>query len=192
MHRVTKGIIMKSRNILQITHKPQRRYVVSPLLTDKTNLRNMRKDLQKMTLSTTDITGKSKSNSSPFKTWPVKMVESKGDYREEAHLEELISGPLYSYQKTLPPLPIPTIEETISTFLPTALPLCESEEEVNNLKEACRAFPNQAAHLHEKLLARKDEMDNSSWLQLWWNTEGYLKGKHNYLLIVKCFSFRID
>ena len=123
-------------------------------------------------------TSSSDISTSSFKTWPVPMVESRGDYREEAHLEQLIHGPLYSSQGTLPRLPIPSINETISTFLPTALPLAETEEEADKLKEACEAFPIQAAKLHNRLESGKNEMDsNSSWLQLWWNTEGYLKSK---------------
>ena len=161
--------VMQSRNILRTTPKPQRRYVVSPLLETKA------KHFQKTSFKYNSTIAPNETSS--FKTWPVAMIESKGDYREEAHLEDLIGGPLYSYQKSLPRLPIPTIEETISTLLPTALTLAESKEEADKFKEACRLFPDQAANLHEKLLARKSEMENSSWLQLWWNTEGYLKGK---------------
>ena len=147
--------------------QPQRRYVISPLLSK----------VNKMALSSSS-TSSSDISTSSFKTWPVPMVESRGDYREEAHLEQLIHGPLYSSQGTLPRLPIPSINETISTFLPTALPLAETEEEADKLKEACEAFPIQAAKLHNRLESRKNEMDsNSSWLQLWWNTEGYLKSK---------------
>lgn len=167
MHQLrilSKGLTKQTKSVLQMTYKdPQRRYITSPLVLNKNG-----NDLLKKALTT--------ASSAPFKTWPVAMVESRGDYREEAHLEALISGPLYSSQKTLPRLPIPTIEETLSSFLPTALPLAESEEEANKLKEACRVFPQQAAQLHERLIDRKNEMHDSSWLQLWWNTEGYLKG----------------
>ena len=171
MHQLrTKGIkLLQSRNITQQISetKPQTRYVVSPPLGK----------VHKMT------TLKSSSTIS-MKTWPVAMIESRGDYREEAFLDELIGGPLYSAQKSLPRLPIPSIEETISTFLPTALPLAQSEEEVNNLMAASEVFPQQAEQLHQRLIARKDdEMDNSSWLQLWWNTEGYLKSEKIHCFI---------
>ena len=98
------------------------------------------------------------------------MVESKGDYREEAFLEDYIGGPLYEGQKDLPRLPIPSIEETLERFLPTALPLARSEEERSALLAACDSFPEQARQLQERLEARRDdEMSDSSWLQLWWN-----------------------
>jgi hypothetical protein len=153
---------LQSRSQFSQRH-PQKRYVVSPLINK----------VQKMTTRTRT------TSTSNFKSWPVAMVESNGDYRDETYLEDLVGGPLYSAQKSLPKLPIPTIEETISSFLPTALPLAESEEEVRNLKEACKAFPDEAAQLHERLMSRKDdEMKNTSWLQLWWNTAGYLQGKN--------------
>jgi len=127
------------------------------------------------------------ASSPAFKTWPAPMIESRGDYREEAHLEDLIGGPLYSYQKTLPRLPIPSIEDTISRFLPTALPLAESAEEANSLKDACKVFPAQAEKLHRRLIHRKEEMDKSSWLQLWWNTAGYLQVRDPVVVNVSYF-----
>ena len=167
---------LQSRRISQFSRKPQNRYVVSPLV----------ERVRKMTTAATTT-----KISPDLKTWPVPMIESRGDYREEAHLDDLVNGPLYTSQKTLPQLPIPTIEETISAFLPTALPLAQSEEEIRNLKEACKAFPKQAAQLHERLISRKNnEMENSSWLQLWWNTAGYLQGKkrnfHICIYVVLC------
>ena len=158
---------LQSRSISHSLLAPQKRYVSSPLV----------KKFQKTSLRA----GAALSSSAakiPMKTWPVSMVESKGDYCEEAHLEEYIGGPLYAKQKSLPRLPIPSIENTISTFLPTALPLAQTEEEAINLKKACAEFPAQAAKLHERLLARKDEMSDTSWLQHWWNTLGYLQGEN--------------
>ena len=98
------------------------------------------------------------------------MIESNGDYRDEAFLEEYIGGPLYENQKNMPRLPIPSIQETMARFLPTALPLAKTEEEKISLKAACEAFPEQARVLQERLKSRRNfEMANSSWLQRWWN-----------------------
>lgn len=101
------------------------------------------------------------------------MVESTGDYRQEAFLEEHIGGPLYEHQKHLPKLPIPTIEETLDRFLPTALPLAKTEAEKSSLIAACESFPEQAKILQERLNDRRNnEMSNTSWLMLWWNQVG--------------------
>lgn len=104
------------------------------------------------------------------------MVEAHGDYRDESFLEAHIGGPLYENQKKLPRLPIPSIEESMKRFLPTALPLAKTKEEKMALKEACAAFPEQAKVLQERLIERSEnEMKDSSWLQLWWNqvSSGY-------------------
>lgn len=104
------------------------------------------------------------------------MVESHGDYRAEAYLEEHIGGNLYSKQHSLPKLPIPSVSETISRFLPTALPLAKSDEEKATLIKACEEFEGQAEELQKRLVERKEgEMKDSSWLQFWWNTLGYLQ-----------------
>lgn len=105
-----------------------------------------------------------------IKSWPTRVVESNGDYRNETYLEKLIGGPLYEKQMSLPRLPIPSLKDTIERFLPTALPLARTEEEKVALMEACRKFQEQAEEFHERLLRRRnEEFPDSSWLQKWWN-----------------------
>lgn len=125
---------------------------------------------------------------STFKTWPKSKVESRGDYRQEAYLEDVIGGTLYSKQKMLPPLPIPSLEETAGKFLATALPLAETEEEARSLIEAVEIFPSEATKLQHRLQNRKeDEMKDSSWLQHWWNTIGYLQVRDPVVVNVSYF-----
>ena len=119
--------------------------------------------------------GERESNKTPFPSWPQPVIETKGDYTEEAHLEGLIGGPLYANNENLPRLPIPTLQETIERFLPTALPLCESDEEKQTLIEACNIFEEEAKQLQARLQRRREEWPNSSWLQKWWNQDMYLK-----------------
>jgi hypothetical protein len=108
-----------------------------------------------------------------LKPWKNEMVEAHGDYRAETYLEEHIGGPLYENQKNLPKLPIPSIQDTMERFLPTALPLVKTKEEASALKDAVKEFPEQAKLLQERLHARRDgEMKDSNWLQLWWNQVG--------------------
>lgn len=104
------------------------------------------------------------------------MVESSGDYRDEAYLEDHIGGQLYSQQHSLPKLPVPNISDTLTRFIPTALPLAKSDEEKEALRKACQEFESQASELQRRLVERKEvEMKDTSWLQLWWNTLGYLQ-----------------
>jgi carnitine O-acetyltransferase len=122
-----------------------------------------------------------KNHTSRSDTFPIEgawegktMVESDGNYLGETFLE---LGPLYARQDELKPLPVPSLKETIKRFLPTALPLAESEEEVATLKEASEAFESQAQFLQERLEARKKECEGrkTSWLQEFWQTDCYLK-----------------
>ena len=138
----------------------------------------------------------STSAKSPFKRWPMAMIESHGNYRDDAAIiESLVGGPLYSAQKDLPKLPIPhdDLKDLIQTFLPTALPLAESPEEARNLIETCKSFPEQAAELQNRLIHRRNvEMKDTSWLQLWWNTEGYLKIRDPVTVNVSYFFHLAD
>ena len=123
-----------------------------------------------------------------LKPWKSHMVESKGDYRDEAFLEKHIGGPLYECQESLPRLPIPSIADTLKRFLPTALPLAKSEEEKKALLAACEVFPEQAKELQDRLITRRDqEMKDSSWLQLWWNQLIYLQYRESVVINVSYF-----
>jgi len=122
-----------------------------------------------------------KKQQSPFHKWPSPMMESHGNYREEAFLEDIIGGGknnnLYGQQQRLPSLPVPSLQETMDRFLPTALPLCENEAERNSLLQAAQEFVDETKELQHCLEQRRDDsqQNGTSWLQHWWNTEGYLK-----------------
>jgi carnitine O-acetyltransferase len=119
--------------------------------------------------------------------------DSDGDYRNDEVALRLNSSeaPLYSQQSALPALPVPSLSESIATFLPTALPLAETDDEMAALRAATNAFPEQAAVLQERLLQRAAESSSSSsWLQQWWNTQGYLQPRTSNVLRVSYF-FRL-
>jgi carnitine O-acetyltransferase len=119
--------------------------------------------------------------------WPKsKVIYSDGDYVKEAFLEDP-DLPLYQHQTKLPLLPVPNIEDTIARFLPTALPLAENENEISSLHQACLAFPSQAQHLQERLLARASIRTDTSWLSSWWNTLGYLQVRDPNIVHVSYF-----
>ncbi|KAL3823254.1 hypothetical protein ACHAXA_011099 [Cyclostephanos tholiformis] len=123
-----------------------------------------------------------------LKPWPHSMVESHGDYRSEAYLEDHIGGKLYSMQRSLPRLPVPNISDTITRLVPTVLPLARSDEERATFIKACEDFEGQAGELQRRLMERKEgEMRDSSWLQLWWNTLGYLQVRDPVVVNVSYF-----
>jgi carnitine O-acetyltransferase len=112
-----------------------------------------------------------------IKAWEgISFVESQGDYAEESFLED---GPLYQHEDELPSLPVPSLEETINRFLPTALPLAKNQEEIKALEAACESFPQEARVLQERLVARAEECaaKNTSWLQEYWQEDVYLKSR---------------
>ena len=130
-----------------------------------------------------------------FPSWGVPMVEADGDYRKDAWLEQKIGGPLYEHQQNLPRLPVPSLEDTLTKFVPTALPLAESESERQALLQAVEAFPTQAKNLQERLQQRAQdpEWKDSSWLQPWWNKLAYLQFRETVMINVSYFfDFKDD
>ena len=133
------------------------------------------------------------ATSAVFTAWKRPKVESHGDYRDEAWLEEHIGGPLYQHQADLPRLPVPQVETTLERFLPTAMPLARTHEEEASLQAAVDSFPTQAAALQERLLQRRqDTLKNSSWLQQWWNQLGYLQVRDPVVINVSYFFHLAD
>lgn len=124
---------------------------------------------------------------SSIRPWKQASVESRGNYPDETWIEEEVGGPLYQHQKNLPRLPVLSIEDTLRRFLPTALPLAKSPQEAEALRSAVEKFPQQAAHLQERLIKRYHDNPKSSWLQHWWNTAGYLQVRDSIVVNVSYF-----
>ena len=133
-----------------------------------------------------------------MRPWRTPVVESHGDYRQEAWLEDFIGGggggkpgnsPLYQHQKEIPKLPVPDVSATLERFLPTALPFAKNSVEATALMSAVHKFAAQAGVLQERLLARASshEWKESSWLQHWWNTTGYLQVRAPVVVNVSYF-----
>lgn len=70
------------------------------------------------------------------------MIESDGNYLDTTWLE---IGALYANQGDLKSLPVPKLTDTVNRFMPSALPLAETEEEIAELEEACAEFESQAS-----------------------------------------------
>lgn len=126
-----------------------------------------------------------------IKPWPQPCVECHGDYRHEAFLEKHVGGPMYENNQSsrLPRLPVPTLNETLERFLPTALPLASNKAEEETLLQACNAFPQEASKLQQRLVEHDEQVEfqNSSWLQQWWNTVAYLQVRDPVVVHVSYF-----
>lgn len=134
-----------------------------------------------------------RSQSVLLKKWPNPIVESKGNYKDELYLEKHLGGQLYSHQKDLPRLPIPSVSETLPKVLSTSLPLAECKEESELLKKHVDDFPTQATELQRLLEERRENnIDNSSWLQHWWNTLMYLDYRESVVINVSYFFHFAD
>lgn len=123
--------------------------------------------------------------------WPMPMIESSGDYRAEAYLEELVGGSLYEKQSQLPRLPVPEICETLGLLRDTVIPLAESESEKQEFLSALQEFEesDHAQTLQQRLVNRcNNEIgDDSSWLSIWWNQLGYLQVRDPVVINVSYF-----
>ena len=80
----------------------------------------------------------------------------------------------FENEETLPSLPVPTLEQTVSKYLESCEPLMDAEA-LEDAREACDEFLASPVtkQLQEKLLERAKGSKN--WLEHWWLDKAYLE-----------------
>ncbi|KAK9513785.1 hypothetical protein VZT92_027291 [Zoarces viviparus] len=91
----------------------------------------------------------------------------------ENNLSESLRERTFQYQSSLPSLPVPSLEMSLSKYLNAVQPFA-SEEEFKATKDIVRKFQEGVGkELHQKLLQRAKTKKN--WLEEWWLDAGYLE-----------------
>jgi carnitine O-acetyltransferase len=91
-------------------------------------------------------------------------------------------GPTYAYQRSLPHLPVPSLNSTLSKYLETVQPHL-TKEQYEKTKRVVEEFANSDSgsgsgigkKLQERLeLRAKDWKTYPNWLADWWNEAAYM------------------
>ncbi|KAM6936125.1 peroxisomal carnitine O-octanoyltransferase [Lycodopsis pacificus] len=91
----------------------------------------------------------------------------------ENNLSESLRERTFQYQSSLPSLPVPLLEMSLSKYLNAVQPFA-SEEEFKATMDIVRKFQEGVGkELHQKLLQRAKTKKN--WLEEWWLDAGYLE-----------------
>ena len=119
----------------------------------------------------------SQSARSQFHTTAAKMTVSHADMFKNGTTANGMKGPLFASQQSLPRLPVPSVEQTLTKWLQSTLPHQPSQEAKSQTEKAVKeALSGSDAEtikkLQERLLARKDAKEN--WLSEWWNEVAYM------------------
>ncbi|RHY10799.1 hypothetical protein DYB37_001293 [Aphanomyces astaci] len=82
----------------------------------------------------------------------------------------------FQYQDELPPLPLPSLEQTIDAYIKSCEPML-SASELEHTKGVCHDFlhgvgPQLQAILEERAGSEKN------WIEEWWETFGYMKPRY--------------
>lgn len=101
-----------------------------------------------------------------------------------AILVRLVSGPftpqLLSYQKSLPRLPVPSLEGTCSRYLESARPLLD-DEEFEKMKELVHEFKTGPGKTMQRYLVLKSWWA-SNYVTDWWEEYVYLHGRSSIMI----------
>ncbi|CAN9514223.1 unnamed protein product [Ophioblennius macclurei] len=88
-------------------------------------------------------------------------------------MSKSLSERTFQYQDSLPPLPVPSLESSLSQYLDAVRPFA-SEQEFKATKDISRKFQEGVGkELHQKLLQRAKTRKN--WLEEWWLDAAYLE-----------------
>ncbi|XP_041798489.1 peroxisomal carnitine O-octanoyltransferase isoform X3 [Chelmon rostratus] len=91
------------------------------------------------------------------------------------HLSESLPERTFQYQSSLPPLPVPSLEISLSKYLDAVRPFA-SEKEFEATVDTVRKFQEGVGReLHQKLLQRAKTKKN--WLEEWWLDTAYLESR---------------
>ncbi|XP_051812272.1 peroxisomal carnitine O-octanoyltransferase isoform X1 [Acanthochromis polyacanthus] len=91
------------------------------------------------------------------------------------HLSGSLPERTFQYQSSLPPLPVPSLEGSLSKYLEAVRPFA-SEKEFKATADIVRKFQEGVGkELHQKLLQRAKTKRN--WLEEWWLDAAYLESR---------------
>lgn len=83
---------------------------------------------------------------------------------------------LYSYQSSLPRLPLPALKDTISRYLRSIKPLCTSEEHYKDIERKAIEFQNGIGSKLQLYLHLKSWM-STNYVSDWWEEYVYLRAR---------------
>ncbi|XP_073485786.1 peroxisomal carnitine O-octanoyltransferase [Aquarana catesbeiana] len=90
----------------------------------------------------------------------------------EKHVFESVEERTFQYQESLPPLPVPSLEESLSKYCESVKPFLNEQEYEKTCKIVKKFETGIGQELHQKLLERAKTRKN--WLEEWWLNAGYL------------------
>ncbi|KAM9436607.1 peroxisomal carnitine O-octanoyltransferase [Clarias gariepinus] len=86
---------------------------------------------------------------------------------------ESVAERTFQYQSKLPPLPVPSLEESLKKYLDAVKPFASEDEFRNTAAIVKRFAEGTGKHLHQRLLQRAKSKRN--WLEEWWLNTAYLE-----------------
>lgn len=96
---------------------------------------------------------------------------------------------LYSYQASLPRLPLPPVHDTVSRYLRSIRPLCETDEKYQRLVNMANEFESGIAKKLQWYLVLKSWW-STNYVSDWWEEYVYLRGRQP--LMVNSNFYGID
>ena len=109
----------------------------------------------------------------------TKFAADNTKFSQRMHASSATTKPMFMGQTSLPQLPVPPLEQTLSKYLRSTLPLQPSEEAAAFSKAAVESALNGkdaelVKSLQERLIKRATAEGRESWLSDWWLSYSYM------------------
>eukprot|EP00794_Sanderia_malayensis_P012656 gene12656-13956_t len=129
-------------------------------------------------------------------TYPGLIYESRGPFSLKtkiwAVLVKLLSGrnpSLYSFQKSMPTLPVPELNKTVEAFLESVRPL-HTPEELLKLEQLAKEFQNGVGVKLQRYLTLKSYI-SSNYVSDWWERFVYLRSRSQLMINSNYYGLEI-
>ncbi|RWS14683.1 carnitine O-palmitoyltransferase 1: liver isoform-like protein [Dinothrombium tinctorium] len=96
---------------------------------------------------------------------------------------------LYSYQASLPKLPVPSLNDTMKRYLRSVRPLCKTDEDYHRIEKLANDFQHGIGKRLQRYLTLKSWW-SSNYVSDWWEEYVYLRGRQ--ALMVNSNFYGID
>ncbi|KAN0087713.1 Acyltransferase ChoActase/COT/CPT [Tylopilus felleus] len=111
----------------------------------------------------------------------------------DGYVEDHSAGPMLRFQASLPHLPVPPLESTISKYLESVKPhLSDAEYTTTHARSYAFLASPLAAELQRRLESRAADPAVKNWLADWWNEVAYMAYRDPVVVFVSYFYVHRD
>ncbi|KAG6876954.1 hypothetical protein C0992_011240, partial [Termitomyces sp. T32_za158] len=111
--------------------------------------------------------------------------------KTHTYTEDPAAPPMLRFQASLPPLPVPALESTVSKYLETLTPLLTPTQLAHSKAVAAEFLASPQASVLQQRLKERAAAVGDNWLSEWWDDVAYLGYRDPVVVYVSYFYVHV-